>query len=284
MITVNQLHYTYPGRPQPALKNLTFEVRPGEIFGFLGPSGAGKSTTQKILNGLLRGYSGSAQVFGREMSQWGADYYEKIGVAFELPYHYLKLTGRENLRRFSALYQTTTLDPQTALEMVGLGADGDLPVSQYSKGMKNRLSLARALLHRPPLLFLDEPTSGLDPVNSEKIQKLIQQLQAEGRTIFLTTHDMAIANELCGRVAFVVEGEIRLTDTPQALRLRYGRPTVALTYHEQGQLQQAEWPLVGLSQNHQFQTLLANNAIQTLHTQEATLAEVFIQATGRELA
>src|SRR5688572_21616082 len=160
MIDVKNLTFTYAKTDTPALAGLNFAIERGEIFGFLGPSGAGKSTTQKILIGLLKSYTGRVTVFGRELTKWGQAYYERVGVAFELPNHFRKLTALENLAYFSSLYAHANRTPQELLDIVGLGADGNMPVAQFSKGMQGRLNLARALLHDPELLFLDEPTSG----------------------------------------------------------------------------------------------------------------------------
>lgn len=284
MISVKDLTFQYAGTHTPAVRDLNFEVRPGEIFGFLGPSGAGKSTTQKALTGILTGYQGSVTVLGRDLSAWGSDLYEKIGISFELPNHFLKLTGRENLAYFSALYRSETEKPEDLLRRVGLEADADSLVGQYSKGMKNRLTVARALLHRPRLLFLDEPTSGLDPVNARSIKDLILEQRAAGVTVFLTTHDMRVADELCDRVALIVEGAIRVVDTPRALKLRFGRPSVQVEFGANGHTRRAEYELAGLGENADFLTLLRSGQVQTLHTQEATLEDVFIQVTGRQLA
>ena len=214
MIVVENLSYIYSGAPAPAIRGLGFEIERGEVFGFLGPSGAGKSTALKILIGLLKGYQGQVSVFGKDLKNWGADYYERIGVSFELPNHYLKLTALENLKYFASLYSNRVQDPRAMLDRVGLSEAGDLPVSQYSKGMKNRLNVARALLHDPELLFLDEPTTGLDPVNARLIQELIRKQKRAGKTVFLSTHNMTIANDLCDRVGFIVDGEIRLIEAP----------------------------------------------------------------------
>lgn len=280
MIKVEHLTFNYPHVATPALTELNFTIKSGEIFGFLGPSGAGKSTTQNILIGFRKGYQGSVQVFGREMKTWGADYYERIGVSFELPNHFLKLTALENLRYFGALYRSPPRNPRAVLEMVGLGADADTPVAQFSKGMQNRLNLARALAHEPELLFLDEPTSGLDPLNVHLVSDLIRAQRAGGHTVVLTTHNMAIAEGLCDRVAFIVDGKIRLIDTPRALRLRYGEPCVRVEY---GENQTQRFPLAGLGTNQDFLRLLRERPIQTIHSQEATLDEIFIRVTGRSL-
>ncbi len=284
MIEVKEMTFAYFGTDKPAIRSLDFQIEPGEIFGFLGPSGSGKTTTQKILNGLLKGYTGTATVMGKTVAEWGSDYYEKIGVSFELPNHYQKLSGLENLKYFSALYAGETQDPQTLLDMVGLEADGDMLVSQYSKGMKNRLSVARALLHKPQLIFMDEPTAGLDPVNARRIKTLIRQQRDAGATIFLTTHDMHVADELCDRVAFIVEGEIMLIDSPRTLKLQHGKPLVKVEFGSNGRLSQEEFELMGLGENGRFQTILNSNELQTIHSQEATLEDIFVKVTGRELA
>ncbi len=285
MITVQDLQYTYTGTAVPAVKNLSFSIQSGEIFGFLGPSGAGKSTTQKILIRLLTGYQGQATVFDKDLANWGTDYYERVGVSFELPNHFLKLTAVENLTYFGSLYQRAAYTPQQLLEMVGLGEDGDLLVSQYSKGMKNRLTFARALLHDPELLFLDEPTAGLDPMNARRIKDLIKTQQEAGKTIFLTTHDMTVADALCDRVAFIVDGEIKLIDAPKRLKIQHGTPTVRVEYLANGseQTTEEEFALTDLGQQ-AFVNLVQQYPVQTIHSQEASLEDIFIQVTGRSLS
>ena len=284
MIRVANMSFTYAGGQKTAVRQLDFHVAKGEIFGFLGPSGAGKSTTQKILNGLLRGNDGEVTVLERPLTDWGSEYYEQIGVSFELPNHYLKLTARENLTYYAALYAAATRPPEELLALVGLENDADLPVGRFSKGMKNRLSVARALLHSPRLLFLDEPTAGLDPVNARRIKNIVRQQQAAGTTIFLTTHDMQVAGDLCDRVAFIVDGEIKLIDAPDKLRLQYGRPQVQVGFQLNGHVERAVFELAGLAENVRFQQLLSAESIQTMHTQEATLEDIFIEVTGRQLA
>lgn len=283
MINVSDLAYSYTGTTELAIKNISFAVQPGEIFGFLGPSGAGKSTTQKILFRLLQGFQGSVRVFDRDLREWGYDYFEQVGVSFEMPNHYTKLTARENLRYFGALYQGNVKTPEELLEMVGLLDDADMLVSQYSKGMKNRLSVARSLVNDPKLLFLDEPTAGLDPVNARKIKDLIKSQKDAGKTVFLTTHDMHIADELCDRVAFIVDGQLSLTDSPRELKLRYGKAEVRVEFSLNGKNEQRDFELAGLADNAEFLKLLREGSVRTLHTQEATLENIFIQITGRRL-
>lgn len=283
IIDVQNLSYTYPGASEPAVDEISFRIQRGEIFGFLGPSGAGKSTTQSVLIGLLRDYQGRATAFGRDLHAWGQDYYERVGISFEFPNHYLKLTALENLAYFQALYTGETEDPRRLLEWVGLGEEGDKRVSQYSKGMRVRLNVARALLHRPELLFLDEPTAGLDPGTSRRIQRLIREQQAAGATVFLTTHDMHVADALCDRVAFIVDGKLAVVDTPRALRLRHGHSTVRVEYDDDGRSAHRDFPLDGLADNAAFLQTLRHESIQTIHTQETTLEDVFIEVTGRAL-
>ena len=283
MIEVRNLSFSYPGNDHRAVNGITFGVEPGEIFGFLGPSGAGKSTTQKILIGLLRGYGGEVRVLGKRLEGWGADYYERVGVSFELPNHYQKLTALENLDFFRSLYFVPSEDPRRLLAMVGLENDADTRVSKFSKGMQMRLTFVRALLHRPALLFLDEPTSGLDPTNSRRIQEIILKLKDEGRTVFLTTHDMAVAERLCDRVAFIVDGEIAAIDSPRRLKLERGERRVRVEYGDEERTRKQEFSLDGLGDNERFLALLRGQRIETIHTGEATLEDIFVETTGKAL-
>ena len=252
-------------------------------LGTIGPNGAGKSTTQKLLIGLLRGYRGAVSVLGRDLADCGADYYERIGVSFELPNHYLRLTGLENLRYFRALYRGETREPEALLERVGPAEDGERLVTEYSKGMNTRLGVARALLNDPQLIFLDEPTVGLDPVSGRRIRNLIREMKQAGRTVFLTTHDMTVADELCDRVAFIVNGEIRLVESPHDLKLAHGARTVVMEYDRDGRPGRREFPLDGLGADADFLALLREATVHTLHTQEATLEDVFLRVTGHSL-
>ena len=284
VIEVNGLVFAYPGTKEPAVSDLAFSVEDGEIFGFLGPNGAGKSTTQKVLTGLLRDYGGKVRVLEREVRDWGSDLYEQIGVGFELPVHYGRLTARENLSYFAALYQGATEDPDELLEQVDLIEHADVRVDRFSKGMRVRLSFARSILCRPRLLFLDEPTTGLDPVGARRVKDLILQHRARGATVFLTTHDMATADELCDRVAFLVDGRIALIDAPRELKVRYGEQRVRVEYRVDGTLEANDFSLDGLAENAAFLTALREPSLETIHTQETSLERIFIRVTGRELA
>jgi len=282
MIFVESLRFTYPGATQEVLTGMTFAVGKGEVFGFLGPSGAGKSTTQKVLTGILKDYSGSVRVLDGEIRSQKRDYYEHIGVAMEFPNFYGKFTAFENLKSFASLYKGPFEDAEKLLERTELLRDKDTRVSDYSKGMKVRLNFIRALMHRPQVLFLDEPTAGLDPARSRIIKDMILEQKALGHTVLLTTHDMHLAEELCDRVAFIVDGSIRLLDTPLNLRLRAGERRVRYTWRENAR-QEAETPLNKLRDDTRFLRLLQENRLETLHTLEPSLEDLFIEATGRRL-
>ena len=283
MIEVKDLHFTYPGNSHKTIRGLDFNVERGEIFGFLGPSGAGKSTTQNILIGLLKRYQGKVVVRGMELSEVKGPYYEKIGVAFETPNFYTKFTALENLNLFRSLYGGKTEEPLALLKMVGLEADAATRVSDFSKGMKMRLNFCRAFLNKPEVIFLDEPTAGLDPMNAKKVKDIIVAKKAAGKTIFLTTHNMNVAEEICDRVAFIVDGKIKLIDSPRNLMVERGKKTVRVEYREGGSLKNADFQLKGIGDNQEFSNLLKRNDIERMHTQEATLESIFIQVTGRSL-
>ncbi|WP_373167402.1 ABC transporter ATP-binding protein [Mycobacterium marinum] len=285
VIRVRGLTFAYPKASTPAVRGMDFSVGRGEIFGFLGPSGAGKSTTQRILIGLLRGHGGEVAVWGKDPASWGSDYYERIGVSFELPNHYQKLTGLENLQFFASLYSMPTLDPMQLLEAVGLADHADTRAGKYSKGMQMRLTFARALLNDPELLFLDEPTSGMDPVNARSVKNMIMDLKARGRTVFLTTHDMATADELCDRVAFVVDGSIVASDRPAELKIARSQRLVTVEYRGNGGgLSAAEFSLDTLADDPAFHAVLREHQVETIHSREASLEDVFVEVTGRRLS
>lgn len=284
VIDVRGLTFTYPRSTEPAVRGMDFTVGNGEIFGFLGPSGAGKSTTQKLLIGLLRGHGGQATVWGRDPVHWGPDYYQRVGVSFELPNHYHKLTGLENLKFFGSLYDGPTADPLELLDAVGLADAAKTLVSKYSKGMQMRLTFARSLINNPDLLFLDEPTSGLDPVTARKVKDIILDLKARGRTIFLTTHDMSTADELCDRVAFVVDGTIVALDTPAELKIARSQRQVRVQYRTPDGLAAAAFGMDGLADDPDFHAILRNHHVETIHSREASLDDVFVEVTGRQLS
>jgi len=280
MIRVQNLRFSYTKKP--FIKNMSFDVQNGEIFGFLGPSGAGKSTLQKILTGLLTTYAGSVIVNGSEVKNCDNRFYENIGVDFEFPSLYEKLSARENLLFFASLYKKRqAIDP--LLESVGLFPDADKKVSDFSKGMKARLNFIKALLHDPVLLLLDEPTSGLDPSNARRMKDIILREKSKGKTILLTTHNMYDATELCDRVAFIVDGELRALDTPRNLIMSRGASKVRYTYSYDGREEQAEIPLNRTGEDDVLHQLVRENRLLSIHSSEPTLNDIFMELTGRWL-
>jgi len=281
-ISVDSLTFRYPGMAKPAVDGVSFSVARGEIFGLLGPSGAGKSTLQKVLTRQERHFDGSVEVLGKPLPLWGQDYFEAIGVGFELPNHYVKFTAVENLQFFASLYTQKSRDPLELLARVGLKDAAHKKVETFSKGMRMRLNFVRAIQHDPEILFLDEPTAGLDPVNAGTIKRLIAELRNKGKTIVLTTHNMNDVDQLCDRVSFVVAGRFAALDSPEALKARYGRRTVRVT-HGHDPVETDEFPLDGLVDEARFHAILKAGAVRTLHSQEASLDQVFSDVTGTSL-
>ncbi|MFH0766594.1 MAG: ABC transporter ATP-binding protein [Bacillota bacterium] len=279
MFAVENLHFTYPKNKEETIKGISFHIAKGEIYGFLGPSGAGKSTTQKILIKLLDRYSGAIMYDGTNIAEIDDRFFEKIGVSFEMPIHFSKMTAMENINFFLKLYQKNA-DVEALMKRVGLWEDRDKMVGEYSKGMKIRLNFVRAMLNDPEMLFLDEPTNGLDPSNAMILKDMIREFKRAGGTVFLTSHIMTDVDQLCDRVAFVVEGQIIESDSPRNLKLKYGKRTMKLEYKEDGKTVIAEFPMDDIGLNEKFIELLRTKNIETLHSGETTLEEIFIQVTG----
>ncbi|MBI9011743.1 MAG: ABC transporter ATP-binding protein [Clostridiales bacterium] len=283
MIEIKNLNYTYRVSGKHAVQNLSFTIEKGEVFGLLGPSGAGKTTTQRLVIGLLSGYQGSVKIMGTERSAYKKEFFEEIGIAFDFPNLYLKLTAKENLDLLSSYYKNKRYDSLELLEKVGLLPDKDKKVQDFSKGMKMRLNFIRSLMHDPKILFFDEPTSGLDPVNAKIIKDMILELKSEGKTIFLTTHNMTVAEQLCDRVAFMVDGKIPVIDAPKQLMIEYGDKVVNITSGAKESEQKHSFKLDHIGTDHQFIELIQSGTVRTIHSKEATLEEVFIRLTGKEL-
>jgi len=282
-IEVNNLEFAYPKSEKKAVNDVSFNIRKGEIFGFLGPNGAGKTTTQKIMIGLLKQYNGYVGLLGKNLKEWKTEIYNRIGVGFELPNHYQKLTALENLELFASFYRGKTTPSMDLLKMVELEKDANERVATFSKGMKSKLNFARSLINDPEVLFLDEPTTGLDPVGRRLIKNIILQKRKEGKAIFLTTHNMNDADELCDRVGFIVDGEIVLIESPKELKIRHGKKIVKVEYLKNDELLSQNFDLKNLVDNKNFLNILRTDTVQTIHTAEATLDEIFIKATGRQL-
>jgi fluoroquinolone transport system ATP-binding protein len=281
IFTVEHLRYRYPQAKAYAVDGIDFTVGEGEIFGFLGPSGAGKSTTQKILIRLLQDYEGQITYRGKDLKHFGNEFYEEIGVGFEMPIAFSKLTTMENLSFFQKLYRQT-VEVEPLLRQVGLWPDKDKKVGEYSKGMKMRLNFVRALLNAPTMLFLDEPTNGLDPVNARILKDLVLSFRAKGGTVFLTSHIMSDVDELCDRVAFIAHGKLAEIDSPRHLKFKYGKRTVTVEYKEDEQTKTEVFPMEALK-TPAFHHLLDTREIETIHSGETTLEDIFLQVMGVQL-
>ncbi|MBD3278975.1 MAG: ATP-binding cassette domain-containing protein [Candidatus Aegiribacteria sp.] len=279
-LRVEDLTYSYGSLE--AVKGISFEVDRGEIFGLLGPNGAGKSTTIKMLTGQLQPCGGSVHLLERTMKRDDPELQSRIGVCFEEKNLYPNMTGRENLKFFAALFGLRKFDADELLEKVDLSQRADTRVSGYSKGMRQRLMMARAMVNEPDLLFLDEPTDGLDPVSSRTLRRLISEQAARGAAVLLTTHDMMEADELSHRVAFMNNGLIYTIDTPEALKLEYGRRSV--TVKMGGDEPREETVYLGdENAGARISELASSKDLLTIHTEEATLDDIFVEITGRKL-
>ena len=264
-----------------AVDNISFTVAAGEIFGFLGHNGAGKTTSIRMLTGQLRPTSGGAVVAGCDVITEQSRLKPLIGVVSENQNLYERMSGRENLAFSARLYGVKENRIDEALDQVGLLDRAKSKVKDYSNGMKQRLQIARALLHRPELIFLDEPTSGLDPVVGRDIRRLILELAGQGVTVFLTTHYMEEADQLCGRVAFISEGHIVALDTPDNLKVAHGEKSLEVRLNDG---QTVTVPLDDPDAGKKLEKLVTSGQVRTMHSAEATLEEVFIQITGRKLS
>lgn len=264
-----------------AVDDISFTVEAGEIFGFLGHNGAGKTTSIRMLTGQLRPTAGHARVAGCDVITEQRRLKPLIGVVSENQNLYERMSARENLTFAARLYGTGNKRIDEALDQVGLLDRAGDNVQQYSNGMKQRLLIARSLLHRPQIIFLDEPTKGLDPIVGRDIRRLVQDLSREGITVFLTTHYMEEADQLCNRVAFISAGRIVALDTPDNLKVAHGEKSLQVRLNDG---QRLAIPLDDQDSGKKIEQLISSGQIRTLHSAEATLEEVFIQITGRKLS
>ncbi len=283
IVTIHGLSYAYPDTAQRVLCGLDFAIEEGEVFGFLGPNGSGKSTTQKLLTRILHGYAGRVEIFGRDLATQGPDYHQRIGVSFEIPNLYGKLTAEENLDFYASFFDGACERSADLLAELDLPSNDPRRVDQYSKGMKMRVVLARSLVNRPELWFLDEPTSGQDPEHAKKIRELIRSRAAAGTTVFLTTHDMTLADDLCDRIALLADGDIAAIGNPEELKLAQATGVVRVEVREENGLAPHDFPLADDVGKRAFLDFVARNDVVTIHTQEPSLEDVFLQITGKGL-
>lgn len=262
------------------INDVSISIAPGELIGFLGPSGAGKTTTIKLLTGQLRQDMGTANILGCDTTTLNHESYRQIGIVSDNSGLYESLNAYDNLLVFSRILLTDKRKITELLERVGLKDDMKKIVKKYSRGMKQRLVLARALLHNPKVLFLDEPTSGLDPSTTIEIHKLMMEMKEGGTTFFLTTHDMTEASKLCDRIVLFNEGRIIDMGTLDELSQKHNaekRVKILLTSNETIEL--------GLSPENSAEIagLIAGRRVVTIHSQEPTLETIFLKLTGRGL-
>ena len=283
MIEAHDLRRAF--KHKEAVAGISFTARRGEIFGLLGPNGAGKTTTIRILTGQIDPSGGSAMVAGCDVVKDRARLKERIGVVFEEQNLYERLSARNNLAFSCWLYGLPESRADEVLDLVQLRDRAKDHVSTFSNGMRQRLMIARALLHRPPMLFLDEPSRGLDPISARDIRLAIKQLSEEGITILLTTHLMDEADQLCQQVAFIVNGKIVANDTPRNLKLTHGERVLTVTLTEHGQnghsaLQDMTIKLDDPADQQRLSVWMAQDRVLAIHSHEATLEEVFIEVAG----
>ncbi len=282
--TIEAENLTFRYGDLTAVDGISFAVDEGEIFGFLGPNGAGKSTTVKLLSGQLKPKEGRATVLGVDIARHPKQVQAQIGVGFEISNHYEQLSAIDNLKLFARLFGVKNFDAEALLRRVGLGERGSDAVEKYSKGMKQRLMVARALVNSPKILFLDEPTEGLDPSSAQTIQNIIREERDRGATIFLTTHDMHEADVLSDEVAFIHNGQIVALDTPHNLKQQYGKRAIkAEIAAPDGALVTKEIVLDQEDTAGAVQSLFRDERVVTIHSEEATLEDIFIHITGRGL-
>ena len=272
MITVEKITKRFGNKT--ALNQIQFNVDKGEIFGFLGPSGAGKTTLINILTSQLKADEGTTQLLGKDTKDLTPEDLARIGLVGDSSGYYEKLSLEKNLIVYAKIYGLPNSRVDEVLEQVGLLESKKTIAEKLSTGMRQRMFLARALLNRPELLFLDEPTSGLDPMTSKKIHRLLEELKAGGTTIFLTTHDMVEATEMCDRISLLNQGDLVEIGTPRDIIQKYNKEKrVKVTYMDHSEQVMA------------FEDLKDQDMTQVelIHSMEPTLEDIFIQLTGEKL-
>ena len=278
-IMISATHLSRSFGKKEAVADISFSVQHGEIFGLLGPNGAGKTTTIRMLTGQLDPTSGQATVAGCDVVRNRAQLKERIGVVFEDQNLYERLSARLNLEFSCWLYNLPKTRVDEVLEQVGLRDRAKDPIRTFSNGMKQRIMIARALLHRPRMLFLDEPGRGLDPISARDIRQAIKNLCQNGTTILLTTHIMDEADQLCQHVAFIVNGHIVANDTPRNLKLSHGQQSVKVTLNDAA-LTEMTIHTETAEQRAQLAQLMEQGQVRAVHSCEATLEEVFVEVAG----
>lgn len=277
-IVVKKLSHSFAGHK--VLNDISFEVRNGEIFGLLGSSGAGKTTLIKILTGQLRQSSGYSEILGKDTKKLGKLEHKQIGTMMDNFGLYERLSVYDNLSFYADIYRVPHNTIHDILKNIGLYEARHTPVSKLSKGMKNRLSLARALMNNARLLFLDEPADGLDPVTTREIHHILAGQKEKGTTIFLTTHNMFEAEGICDNIALLCKGNIIEHGKPKDICKKYNRLNKLHVTLKNGKMVILE---NGSASALIMKEYLENNMIEAIHSTEPTLETVFVELTGKEL-
>lgn len=278
---INAHHLCKKFKGKTAVQDISFSIGKGEIFGFLGHNGAGKTTTIRMLTGQIYPTSGYSEIAGFNSITEQDLLKPLIGVVADVQNLYERMSGIENLKLFADLFEVNTARIHELLELVHLETYSKEKVATYSNGMRQKLLIARALLHNPDVIFLDEPTRGLDPTSAKNIRDVIKRLSKTGSTIFLTSHNMEEVDDLCHRVAFIKRGELIALDTPQNLKLQHGSKSIVITFVD------GTKEIIATRNSEDFQSTFFKSGgkeIQTIHSQEASLEDVFIKLAGTEAA
>ncbi|MDO5575002.1 MAG: ABC transporter ATP-binding protein [bacterium] len=273
-------HVTKRYGAHEVLSDVSCSIKKGEIFGLLGPSGAGKTTLIKILTGQIKHYLGDAEVLGMGSKDLSDREYEQMGMVLDDSGLYERLSSYDNLLLFARIHGIAKERIAEVTEYVQLQDAMKTPAGKLSKGMKQRLVFARAILHQPLLLFLDEPTSGLDPVTTAKVHDLIFELREGGATVFLTTHDMEEATKLCDNIALLNEGKIVEYGNPAEICRKHNEENKIFILKKDG----SEVILPNAQESAQkIADYFEGNCVLSIHSSEPTLETVFITLTGRGL-
>lgn len=275
-ISIKNIVREFDGRR--VLNGIGIQIEGGEIFGLLGPSGAGKTTLIKILTGQLMQTEGEAELLGTDTRKLTDREYSRIGMMLDNTGLYERLSSYDNLMLFARIYRLSADKPKEALKRVGLWDARNKAVQKLSKGMKQRLVLARAMMNAPDILFLDEPTSGLDPANAKEIHQLIQEQREKGATIFLTTHNMEEAEKLCDHIALLCEGSIVEYGNPKEICRRYNHQNKICLSLKDGRQVLLENNSEGAKRVY---GCLKDGVVEAIHSTEPNLETVFMELTGR---
>jgi ABC-2 type transport system ATP-binding protein len=267
-----------------AVNDLTLSVATGELFGFLGPNGAGKSTTIKVLIGVCKPTAGLVEVAGFRIPDQLNQIKPLFGYVPDTENHIEEFTGRENLNLFADLYSIERDAGKTALIRLELEEAADLPVRNYSKGMRRKLLIAREIMHQPRILYLDEPTANLDAHSTEVVRRLLRELASSGVTVFMTTHDMEEVEAICDRVAILAKGRLIECDTPANFVVRHAERKVEIQFELEGEMFREVLNLDRPVERERLAMLIQTGHCSRLHTQEFHFEDVFLKLTGQVYA